>query len=162
MEHSTPPHDPSEPQTIGGLLIRRLTALDGRACALLEASNVCTVCTIRGDGSIHAQPVWVDTDGEHVLLNTVPGRAWVRNLEREPRVTCSVINLQNPYEFVEVRGQVVERTREGADHHIHRLAKKYLDLDTYPWMSPDAPRLLVRVAPERVVHMFPGGSELEA
>jgi PPOX class probable F420-dependent enzyme len=146
--------------TIGGLEIRRLTALDGRVCQLLEAQNVCTVCTIAIDGSIHAQPVWVDTDGTHVLLNSVRTRAWVRNLERSDRVTCNVINLQNPYEFVEIRGRVSAPAREGADEHIHRLARKYLGRDEYPWISPDQPRVLLRVTPARVVHMYPADEEL--
>ena len=148
------------PTTIGGLLIRRLEALDARVCELLEAQNMCTVSTFGRDGSIHSQPVWVDTDGEHVLLNTVGGRAWVRNLERNPRLTCNVLNLENPYEFVEIRGRSSAPTREGADEHIHRLARKYLGLDEYPWMAPDQPRLLLRVTPERVVHMYPGDAEL--
>lgn len=149
------------PATIGGLLIRRLTRLDDQVCALLRATNVCTVCTIARDGSVHAQPVWVDTDGEHVLLNSVGGRAWVRNLERSDRVTCNVINLQNPYEFVEVRGRAAPPTREGADEHIHHMARKYLGADEYPWMDPQQPRILFRVTPERVVHMHPGDTELD-
>ena len=150
------------PEEIGGLRIRRLAALDARACALLEAKNVCTVCTTARDGSIHAQPVWVDTDGEHVLLNSVPGRAWVRNLERSDRVTCTIVNLENPYEFVEIRGRASKPSREGAEDHIDRLASKYLGLETYPWTDPAQPRILLRVTPERVVHMYPGAGELEA
>jgi hypothetical protein len=65
---------------LGGLQIRRPPTLDAAACALLEAKNVCTVCTRAADGTIHAQPVWVDTDGESVLLNSVPGRPWDRNV----------------------------------------------------------------------------------
>jgi PPOX class probable F420-dependent enzyme len=150
----------AERPTIGGLEIRRLSALDGPVRELLEAPNVCTVCTLAADGSIHAQPVWVDTDGTHLLLNSVPGRAWVRNLERSDRITCNVINLQNPYEFVEVRGRVSAPTREGADEHIHRLARKYLGRDEYPWMSPDQPRILIRVTPEKIVHMHPADEQL--
>lgn len=147
--------------SIGGLQIRRLRALDERTCGLLLAPNVCTVCTVNPDGSIHAQPVWVDTDGERVLLNSVGGRAWVRNLERRNAVTCNVINLQNPYEFVEIRGHTAAPTREGADEHIHKMAKKYLGLEEYPWMSPDQPRILIRVMPEKVVHMHPEDQQLE-
>jgi PPOX class probable F420-dependent enzyme len=154
--------DTRRPETIGGLLIRRLDALDDDTRALLRATNVCTVCTHAADGSIHAQPVWVDTDGEHVLLNSVAGRAWVRNLERDARVTCTVVNLENPYEFVEIRGRASAPTREGADDHIHALARKYLDLDEYPWLDPSQPRVLIRVTAEKVVHMRPGDPELEA
>jgi PPOX class probable F420-dependent enzyme len=150
----------TEPETIGGLLIRRPSAIDGPVRRLLDAQNVCTVCTFAADGSIHAQPVWVDTDGEDVLLNSVGDRAWMRNLRRSPRVTCNVVNLENPYEFVEIRGRASAATRTGADEHIHRMARKYLGLDAYPWMSPDQPRVLLRVKPERIVHMYPGDDEL--
>jgi PPOX class probable F420-dependent enzyme len=151
-----------KPPTIGGLLIRRLTAIDQPVRELLESKNYSTVCTVALDGSIHALPTWVDTDGEHVLLNSVDGRAWVRNLEREPRLTCNVINMANPHEFVEIRGRVVDRASDAtATEHIHRLAKKYLDLDEYPWLTPDEPRTLFRVAPERIVHMYPGDAVLE-
>lgn len=151
----------STPATIGGLLIRRPTEIDAQVRELLEARHYSVVCTVAADGSIHALPTWVDTDGEHVLLNSVAGRAWVRNIEREPRLTCNVMNASNPHEFVEIRGRVVEQTREGADDHIHRLAKKYLDLDEYPWLTPEEPRVLIRVAPEKVVHMYPGDTVLE-
>ena len=149
------------PPTIGGLLIRRLTAIDDAVRDLLQARNYATVCTLAKNGSIHAQPTWVDTDGTVVLLNSVGGRAWVRNLERDPRVTCTIINMANPHEFVEVRGRVIERaTDQAATDHIHRLAKKYLDLDEYPWLTPDEPRTLLRIAPERLIHMYPGDAIL--
>lgn len=147
---------------LGGLQIRRPAALDAAACALLEAKNVCTVCTRAGDGTIHAQPVWVDTDGEAVLLNSVPGRAWVRNVERDDRVTCTTVNLANPYEFLEVRGRAELRGREAGERQIHELSKKYLGLDAYPFSSPDEPRILIAVVPERIVHVEPEAEDLDA
>ena len=147
---------------VGGLQIRRPAVLDAAACALLEAKNVCTVCTRAADGTIHAQPVWVDTDGEAVLLNSVVGRAWVRNLERDDRVTCTTVNLGNPYEFLEVRGRAEQRGREQGERHIDELAKKYLELDAYPFSSPDEPRLLIAVVPERIVHVMPEAQDLDA
>lgn len=153
----------AEPQPfVGGLQIRRPQSIDEGVRALLEAKNVCVVCTQAKDGTIHAQPVWVDTDGANVVLNSVPGRAWVRNAQRDERVTCTVTNLENPYEFVELRGRA--RIREGAagERHVHRLAKKYLDLDNYPFLAPDEPRLLVEVRPERIVHVMPEATELDS
>jgi PPOX class probable F420-dependent enzyme len=152
---------PSSPPTIGGLLIRRPNRIDDPVRELLEAKNYTTNCTIAADGSIHASPTWVDTDGEYVLLNSVSGRAWVRNCERDPHITCSVINHANPHEFVEIRGRAVEQTTHGADAHIDRLAQKYLDLEHYPWLTPEEPRVLIRVLPEKVVHMYPGDGVLE-
>lgn len=131
--------------------------IEGRPRELLEAANFCHVGTIRGDGTPHIVPVWVDTDGEHVLLNTAEGRAWPSNARRDPRVTLTVANMDNPYEYVEIRGRVAEMTREGADDHINRMAKKYLDEDEYPFRQPGEQRMVVRVAPEGVRHMDPSG-----
>ena len=145
---------------VGPAVIRRSTAIDAPVRALLLGQNFSTVCTFARDGTIQALPTWVDTDGEHVLLNSIVGHAWVRNLERDRRITCNVMNRTNPYEWAELRGRVQEQTLDGAVDHIHRLAKKYLDLDEYPWLSPDEPRVLIRVAPERVVHFYPSDATL--
>jgi PPOX class probable F420-dependent enzyme len=147
---------------IGGLAWRRLAAIDHPVRALLESANFCIVATLRKSGAVHAIPVWVDTDGEHVLLNSTEGRGWVRNVDRDPRITCTIVNAQNPYEFVEIRGRVTERTYEGGNDHIHQLARKYLGVDTYPWLQPGERRILFRVAPESVFHMQPASPELDA
>jgi PPOX class probable F420-dependent enzyme len=148
--------------TVGGLGIRRLDRLDERACALLRATNVCVVSTIGPGGAIQSLPVWVDTDGEHVLLNTVGGRAWVRNLDRTKRVTCTTVNNDNNFEFLEVRGHVVGAEIEGAEEHIDTLAQKYLGRELYPWHDPEQPRLLYRVIPDKIIHMHPAEAELPA
>jgi PPOX class probable F420-dependent enzyme len=126
--------------------------LEGRARELLEAPNFCVVSTLRPDGSIHAAPVWVDVEDGMPVLNTAEGRSWPRNLERDPRVTLTVQNHDNPYEYVTIRGRVAERTYEGADEHIDRMAKKYLDKDTYPFRQPGERRVKIRVTPEHVFH----------
>ena len=147
---------------VGGLAWRRLTAIDGAVSALLSGVNFCVLATLRKDGAVHSIPVWVDTDGESVLLNSTEGRGWVRNVDRDRRVTCAIMNAENPYEFVEIRGRVVERTYEGGNEHIHRLAKKYLGESEYPWLQPGERRILFRVAPETILHMQPGSPELKA
>jgi PPOX class probable F420-dependent enzyme len=94
--------------------------------------------------------VWVDVQGGLPVLNTAEGRAWPRNLERDPRVTLTVQNLENPQEYVEIRGHVAERTHEGADEHIDALAKKYLGVDEYPARQPGEQRVIIRVKPDHV------------
>ena len=84
------------------------------------------------------------------VLNSVEGRAWARNLERDPRITLTVQNMENPYEYVEVRGKVAERTHDGADEHIDALAKKYLGVDSYPYRQAGEQRVIIRVEPEHV------------
>ncbi len=124
--------------------------IDGRAEELLAAKNFCHVSTLRSDGTVHCAPVWVDAQDGMAVLNTAEGRAWPRNLERDPRVTLTVQNLENPYEYVEIRGEVAERTRDGADENIDALAKKYLGADEYPYRQPGEQRLIIRVAADRV------------
>jgi PPOX class probable F420-dependent enzyme len=130
------------------------SAIEGRAEELLKAKNFCVVSTIRPDGSAHAVPTWVDVQDGHPVLNTAEGRAWPRNLRRDPRVTLTVPNMENPYEYVAIRGRVGELTSEGADEHIDALAMKYMGQETYPLRQPGEKRLIVRIDPE-YVHVYP-------
>ena len=124
--------------------------IEGRAEELLTAKNFCHVASLRVDGTVHGVPVWVDLQDGRPVVNSAEGRSWVRNLERDPRVTLTVQNLENPYEYLEVRGRVAEQTREGADEHIDSLAKKYLNVDEYPYRQPGEQRVIIRVEPEYV------------
>lgn len=124
--------------------------VEGRGAELLEAKNFCNVSTIRSDGTVHGVPVWVDVQDGQPVLNTAEGRAWPRNLERDPRLTLTVQNMDNPYEYLEVRGRVAERTHEGADEHIDKLAKKYMDVDEYPLRKAGEQRVIIRVEPDYV------------
>ena len=121
--------------------------IEGRSEELLQAKNFCLVSTIRSDGSVHSAPVWVDVQDGRPVLNTAEGRAWPRNLERDPRVTLTVQNMDNPYEYVAIRGRVAERTHDGADEHIDAMAKKYLGQDTYPFRQPGEQRVIIKVDP---------------
>jgi len=125
--------------------------IEGRAQELLQAKNFCHVSTLRSDGSVHTAPVWVDVQDGQPVLNTAEGRAWPRNLERDPRVTLTIQNLENPYEYLEVRGKVAERTTEGADEHIDAMAKKYMGVDSYPLRKEGEVRVTVRIRPDRIV-----------
>jgi PPOX class probable F420-dependent enzyme len=124
--------------------------IEGKAEELLEGKNFCHVATVRADGTIHGTPVWIDLQDGRPTLNTAEGRAWPRNLERDPRVTLTVQNIENPYEYVEIRGRVAERTQDGADEHIDALAKKYMGVDEYPMRQPGEQRVIIRVEPEHV------------
>jgi PPOX class probable F420-dependent enzyme len=124
--------------------------LEGRGEELLKEKNFCLLATLRQDGSAHSVPVWVDVQDGKPTLNTAEGRAWPRNLERDPRVTLTVPNWENPYEYVEIRGRAAERTHEGADQHIDELAKKYLGKDSYPFRQPGEQRVIIRVEPDHV------------
>jgi PPOX class probable F420-dependent enzyme len=125
-------------------------AIEGRAEELLKAKNFCVVSTIRADGSVHAAPVWVDVQDGRPVVNTAEGRSWPENLKRDPRVTLTVQNMENPYEYLSVRGRVTEQTREGADTHIDSLAMKYLGQESYPYRQPGEQRVILHVEPDYV------------
>jgi PPOX class probable F420-dependent enzyme len=129
------------------------TAIEGRADELLKAPNFCNVSVLRGDGTIQTVPVWVDVQDGKPVLNTAEGRAWPRNLERDPHVTLTVQNMENPYEYVSIRGTVSSREHDGADAHIDKMAMKYLGQESYPFRQPGEQRVIIRVDPE-YVHVF--------
>jgi PPOX class probable F420-dependent enzyme len=107
------------------------------------------VTTLRADGSPHATVVWIDTDGDLVRFNTARGRAKEKHLERDARVSVVVLDPSDQYRWVGITG-TAELTEEGADAHIDRLAKKYLDADSYPFRNPAETRLTVNITVEKV------------
>jgi PPOX class probable F420-dependent enzyme len=115
----------------------------------LEQPYYATVTTVRDDGSPHTTVVWVDVDDEGVLFNTATGRAKPRHIERDPRVSLTVIDPENGYKWISVDGRA-EVTTEGANASIDKLAKKYLGQDSYPWHKPEEQRLVVRIRPDHV------------
>jgi PPOX class probable F420-dependent enzyme len=131
-------------------------AIEGRVAELLDDKNFAQVATTRQDGSPHVTPVWVDHDGEHILLNTAEGRAWPANARRTGKVAINVPNGENPYEYVYIQGTVAEDTTEGADEHIDKLAKKYMDVDEYPFRQDGEQRLIIKVSPDKIKHNSPG------
>jgi PPOX class probable F420-dependent enzyme len=124
--------------------------IEGRARELIDGKNFVAVGTLDTDGRPAVNVVWGDTDGHNVLLNTAEGRAWPENLRRDPRVTLTVVNNQNPYEYANIRGRVVEDTHEGADEHIDKLAQKYLGEETYPYRQEGEERVIFKIEPESV------------
>ena len=115
----------------------------------LEQPYYGTLTTVREDGSPHTTVVWVDVDDEGVLFNTATGRAKPRHIERDPRVSLTVIDPENGYKWISVDGRA-EMTTEGANASIDKLAKKYLGQDSYPWHKPEEQRLIVRIRPDHV------------
>ncbi len=128
-----------------------MTTLNDDARALLGKPNFAWVTTIRKDGSLHSTVIWVDVDGDDVIFNTAIGRAKERHLRRDPQVSISVLDPENPYHLVSVSGKA-RFELEGADAVIDGLAHKYLGVETYPMRTPDEQRITVRVTPEQVIH----------
>jgi PPOX class probable F420-dependent enzyme len=111
------------------------------------------LATLMPDGQPQVTPVWVDYDGRHVLINTAAGRQKDKNLQRDGRVALSIIDPDNPYRYLEVRGHVAERSGAGADQHIDAMAMKYLGKEKYPFRQPGEVRILYKVEPEHVTSM---------
>ncbi len=129
-----------------------VSKLTDSARKLLEGKNLLYITTINSDGSPQITPVWVDTDGKHVLVNTAVGRVKQRNVTRDPRVALALNSPNDFYDTALIRGRVVEQvTGPTADKHIDKLAKKYLDKDTYPWRNPKETRVILKIQPERVI-----------
>jgi PPOX class probable F420-dependent enzyme len=115
--------------------------------ALLREPQIANVATVMPDGTPQVTPVWIDTDGENVLFNTAKHRVKHRNLVRNPKVAISVVDKNDPYRTLVMRG-TAQFLDEDADAHIDALAKKYLGVDTYPGRTADEERVIVRVTPE--------------
>lgn len=129
---------------------RHATEIEGRARELIEAPNFLALASEREDGSTHLTVIWGDLEDGRVAVNSAEGRIWPENLRRKPEVSLVVVNHESPYEYVSVRGRVVEDTHDGADEHINRLAKKYLGKDEYPFRRPGEQRIKFLIEPERV------------
>jgi PPOX class probable F420-dependent enzyme len=131
--------------------------ISGPTVKLLEEKNFAFVATLMKDGSPQITPVWIDfeKDTNTVLINTAEGRVKHKNISRDPRIAISVVNHNNPYEMVTIRGKVIEQITKGAGEHADKLAKKYLGLDKYPYHSPNEKRVVLKTEPERVFHQQP-------
>jgi PPOX class probable F420-dependent enzyme len=108
------------------------------------------VASLGPDGEPNVTPVWVELDGDDIVINTALGRAKARNLASDARVAISLTDPDDPSVVVAVRGTVVGFTTVGADEVIDRLAKKYLDVDAYPNRREGEIRVTVRIQPERI------------
>lgn len=117
---------------------------------LLTGVSFAHLATLMKDGSPQVTPVWIDVEGDIVVFNSAEGRVKTRNLDRDGRVALSIQDPQNPYRYLQIRGRVIERTNEGADAHIDKMAKKYLGQETYPWRSPSEKRVIFRIEPVSV------------
>lgn len=126
-----------------------MVTLTGKAKRLVEGKNFAHIATLRKDGSPQVSTVWVDHDGNHILVNTAVGRAKQRNTVRDPRVAISIIDSKNPYDQVIIIGRVVEQIREGAWDHINKLSRKYTGKD-YPKITGET-RVILKIKPEKII-----------
>ena len=125
--------------------------LNTKAIKLIEGKNFAFLATIMPDGSPHVAPVWIDREGDAILVNTAMGRMKQKNITREPRVSLSVADQSNMYDKIVIHGRVTSQTLEGADAHIDKLAKKYIGKDKYPWRTAREKRVILKIQPTHVL-----------
>jgi PPOX class probable F420-dependent enzyme len=116
---------------------------------LFQRPIVAALVTIMADGQPQANPVWVDYDGQYVLINTAKGRQKARNMERRSKVTILLLDPDNVYHWVEVRGHVEDETEDGANEHINQLSHKYENKD-FRALNPGEVRVIYKIAPDKV------------
>ncbi len=117
---------------------------------LLQKPAFASLATVMPDGGPQVSPVWCDYDGRHIIVNTAKGRLKDKNMRANPRVALSIMDPANSYRYLGIRGRVVEITENGADQHIDKMAKKYLNMDRYPNRAPGEVRVLYKIAVDRV------------
>ena len=120
---------------------------------LFQRKAFASLATLMPDGRPQVTPVWCDFDGSHVIVNSAKGRRKDLNMRAEPRVSLAIVDPDNPYRYLEVRGRVVGVTETGADAHIDKMAKKYLGAERYPNRQPGEVRVLYKIKPEHVSTM---------
>jgi PPOX class probable F420-dependent enzyme len=116
-----------------------------------EGPNLAFLATVMDDGSPQVTPVWIALENGYITFNTAAGRLKVKNMRRDPRVAIAVVDRDDPYDRVDLRGRVVEMIEgEEAERQIDDMAKKYLGKDAYPWRRPGEVRIKVLVEPVAV------------
>jgi PPOX class probable F420-dependent enzyme len=121
---------------------------------LFDGKNFAFLSTLMKDGAPQVTPVWIDSEDGNILVNTALGRVKQRNVSRDPRVALSIIDQNNQYNMVTIRGEVTEQiTGDKAEKHIDKLAKKYIGKDKYPWRSKTEKRVILKIKPGKVFRM---------
>jgi PPOX class probable F420-dependent enzyme len=115
---------------------------------LLNKKAFAQLATIMPDGTPQVSPVWFDYDGKNILINSAKGRVKDKNMRRDPRVGLDIQDPDNPYRHVSIRGRVVQITEDGADAHIDKLTKKYINQERYPYRGPGEVRVIYKIQPE--------------
>ncbi|WP_328327639.1 PPOX class F420-dependent oxidoreductase [Kribbella sp. NBC_00382] len=129
-----------------------MTDLPQGLLKLLHQPSPCFIATLQPDGSPHLTQVWVDTDGEHIVINTVDGHQKLRNIHRDPRVAVTVSDPDDTARYYSVRGRVINTTTDGGVEGIEALSQKYSN-GPYSWHGGrDQVRVVLTIAVDKVIH----------
>jgi len=127
-----------------------MAKLSKEAVRMIEGKNFTHLATLMPDGSPQVIPVWVDYDNGFILVNTTKERIKYRNVKRDPRIALSIIDSDDPYTMLAIRGKVVKIITKGTGEHIEKLSMKYIG-KKFPWKSPGQKRIILKIKPERVM-----------
>jgi len=127
--------------------------LDAYRDLLNDKKPLAALATLMPDGSPQLTPVWFDYDGRHIRVNTAKGRVKARNMTPGARVAVMIVDPDNPFRYVQVRGRIALATEDGADAHIDSLAKKYLGVERYGFRQPGEVRVRYEIEPLAVQGM---------
>jgi PPOX class probable F420-dependent enzyme len=149
---ATPPVTDNEILSKSDVVSEGITKLsDEDLHRLFQFRNLAYIATLSEDGSPHLTPVWVEMEGDLILINTFETSAKNKNITNDKRVALSVVEQNNPFNMVSIKGKVIERVTEGADEQLKRLAKRYLGIGKYYYRQPNHKRIILKVKPEKIM-----------
>ncbi|MEZ5379174.1 MAG: PPOX class F420-dependent oxidoreductase [Acidimicrobiales bacterium] len=119
---------------------------------ILDSNGFAHVATVGPDGEPQNNPVWFAWDGETIAISQTPTKQKFKNIQREPRVSLSILDPENPYRYLEVRGEVASIEPDADYAFIHSLSNRYMGQD-YPWLQPGEERVVVRIRPVHTTTM---------
>jgi PPOX class probable F420-dependent enzyme len=118
---------------------------------LFQLRNLAYLATSSKDGSPHVTPVWAEMVDDLILINTSETSAKNKHITNDKRIALAVVEQNNPFNMVSIKGRVIEQATEGADEHLKRLAKKYLGIGRYYYRKPNQKQIILKIKPEKIM-----------
>ena len=127
--------------------------MDLKVQRLFQQKNLIFISTINSDGSPQLTPVWGNYDDGYVLVSTAEGRLKHKNVLRDPRVSISVVDHDNPLNMTTIKGEVIEIIPHYDYIHANKLTKQYMGIDEYPFKRPGEKRIIFKIKPVKIFVM---------
>ena len=121
--------------------------LPEKICKLIDDKNLAHFATLKKDGSPHVAPVWIDRDGDTIIINTTSSRLKYKNVQNDKRVSLSITDYKDPYTWASIIGEVVELSTTDAETHIDKMSQKYLGIPKFPMKNTTEPRIMIKIIP---------------
>ena len=118
---------------------------------LFQFRNLAYVGTLSKDGSPHITPVWAEMVDDFIMINTFEESAKIKHITKDRRIALSIVEQNNPFNMVSIKGKIVDQTSEGADEHLKKLTKRYLGIGKYYYRKPNHKRVILKIKPEKIM-----------